>query len=139
MSEQRVLDNLKKGLRKKADQLLPVSSLEVKGVSEFTSAELQQLVISGRFHALIELHNDFENVFDIMNGVQDKSLCGFQNGLFQRYREIQAKHGFKSGTTLSLLAGKPREVILDYGRMIEMMSLANDAISVIALGASSNE
>lgn len=139
MSELKVLADLKQGLREKAFSMLSVSGLDEHELHKLKNEDIKDLVLAGQYYALMELHRDFDKVFDTINGRPDNTVCGFQNGIFQRYREIQSRQHFTGSTGWNQVEGKSREIILDYGRMIEMISLADDVTKVIALVSSKEQ
>jgi hypothetical protein len=134
----KVLKSLKQGLLEKAENMLISANIDPLLIDSISAKQTQKLVIVGRYLALKELHSKFEEMFDSLDGAKDISVSGFQNGVFQHYKAIFSNNRFLSSTGWDQVEGKPKSVILDYGRVIEMVNVADDVEDIINLGASAS-
>jgi hypothetical protein len=123
--------NLKRGLLAKSMDMALNPSFAVKKI-DIQSPSVEKGILAGRYLALMELYNSFDATFIKVSG-SPRTLSDVQNEAFSRYQKLVKTHGF---TLLGpqQVADKPTSVVLDYGRYIELMSIADDVSDLLSKG-----
>lgn len=127
------LTYLRRGLLIRSVDIAMKAGINFKRIENLPT-NFDSTMLLGRYLALKELYDNFDSLFQTFGQISDKNIESFQNGVFVICEKLIKKHGFNLLLDKSQVDGQPPATILDYGRVLELLHITEDAVTTMAIG-----